>query len=172
MKESTKFFAKLYVNIQIIKGLSMSPEVEKFIKENISLIQNNKWEEIYNKKFPFGFTETLLDCGVNPLKQGLNYIPKYFLYNCKNIKNFTIPDNVTKINYYAFGSCSSLTSITIPNSVTSIGNDVFSDCINLKEIRYLGTKKEALTKLNVKIKGWRGDSLIEKIICTDGVIEL
>ena len=79
---------------------------------------------------------------------------------------------VTKIGSSAFYKCSSLTSITIPNSVTSIGDDVFSDCINLKEIRYLGTKKEALTKLNVKIKGWRGDSLIEKIICTDGVIEL
>ena len=196
----------------------MLPEVEKFIKENINLIQNQNWEEIYKKDFPDNFTETLLNCGINPLEQGLNYIPNKFLYNCKNIKEFTIPNSVTSIGDYAFAlcdsltnieipnsvtsisrdafamctsltniiignsvtsigyrafyNCDSLTSIEIPNSVTSIGNGVFSDCINLKEIRYLGTKKEALTKLNVKIKGWRGDSLIEKIICTDGVIEL
>ena len=46
----------------------MSPEVEKFIKENISLIQNYEWDEIYKKDFPDGLTETLLDCEVNPLK--------------------------------------------------------------------------------------------------------
>lgn len=36
--KKVKFFAKLYVNIYIIKRLIMSPEVEKFIKENADLI--------------------------------------------------------------------------------------------------------------------------------------
>ena len=124
----------------------------------------------------------------------MNYIPKYFLYN-SNIKEFTIPDNVTSIGYNAFRSCSSLTSVvigdgvktigdaaffdceslkhvTIGNNVTNIASSAFSGCTSLTEIIYLGTKKEALTKLKVKNKKWREGSNIKKIICTDGVIEL
>ena len=112
----------------------MDQKIAAFIEENINLIQRQKWEEIYEKEFPTGLTETLLNCGINPLDQGLNYIPKYFLHNCKSIKEFTIPDSVKSIGYSAFSSCDSLTNITIPNSVTNIGNDVFYDCNSLQNI--------------------------------------
>ena len=46
----------------------MDYDVQQFIKENINLIQDNKWDEIYKKDFPDSFTETLLDCGINPLE--------------------------------------------------------------------------------------------------------
>lgn len=114
----------------------MDERVENFIKQNINLIQNQNWEEVYNKEFPDGFTETLLDCGINPLEQGLNYIPDYFLCECETIKNFTIPDNITSIGDSAFSSCDSLTSIVIPNSVTSIGRRAFYGCTSLIEIKY------------------------------------
>lgn len=61
-----------------------------------------------------------------------------------------------------------------PNSVTSIGDFAFWNCEKLKEIKYLGTKKEAI-KCGIGNKGrkkWRERSAISKIICTDGVIEL
>ena len=106
----------------------MSPEIENFIKENINLIQGQRWDEVYKKDFPIGFTETLLDCGINPLEQGLDYVPDYFLYNCKSIKEFTIPDNVTSIGNWVFFDCDSLTSIEIPNSITSIGDEAFARC--------------------------------------------
>ena len=51
-----------------IKELSMSPEVKAFIKENIDLIQSKRWEEVYRKAFPDGFTEILLNCEINPLE--------------------------------------------------------------------------------------------------------
>ena len=124
----------------------------------------------------------------------MNYIPKYFLYN-SNIKEFTIPDNVTSIGYNAFRSCSSLTSVVIGDGVKTIGDAAFFDCESLKHviignnvtsmgeslfwnckslisIKYLGTKREALTKLKVRNKLWREDSAISKIICIDGIIEL
>lgn len=46
----------------------MTEEIKNFIKENEDLIQNAKWGEIYKKSLPYGFTETLLECGINPLK--------------------------------------------------------------------------------------------------------
>lgn len=46
----------------------MNEQVKKFIEQNIDLIDQNRWEEIYQKDFPAGFTETLLDCDLNPLK--------------------------------------------------------------------------------------------------------
>ena len=173
----------------------MNKEIQQFIEENINLIQDQRWEEIYKKEFPYDFTEILLESGINPLEQGLNYVPNWFLCECKSIKKFTIPDNVTSICYFAFDSCDSLTNIVIPDSVTSIGDSAFyycdtltsieipkretsigygafNNCTSLTSIIYKGTKKEALNKLKVKDKEWRKGSAISKIICTDGVIEL
>ena len=49
--------------------------------------------------------------------------------NDNEIKDYSIPEDVTSIGSYAFCNCSGLTSVTIPNSVTSIGHSAFSDCI-------------------------------------------
>ncbi len=46
---------------------------------------------------------------------------------------FTIPDNVTSINDYAFESCPALTSVTIPGSVITVGVN-FYDCGGLTGI--------------------------------------
>ena len=47
---------------------------------------------------------------------------------------YTIPDSVTEIGWYAFDDCTSLTSVTIPNSVTSIGDYAFSGCDSLTSV--------------------------------------
>ena len=48
--------------------------------------------------------------------------------------NYTIPNNVTTIENWAFGGCNSLTSINIPNRVTTIGDSAFSGCYSLTGI--------------------------------------
>lgn len=111
----------------------MDEQIKKFIEENIELIEQKQWEQIYKKGFPNDFTETLLECGVNPLEQGLSYIPNNFLYE-SNIKEFTIPDTVTSIGGAAFYYCTSLTSITIGDSVTSIDDFAFAHCHSLEKI--------------------------------------
>ena len=58
----------------------------------------------------------------------IKYIPSSFFYNNKQIKEFTIPNNITSIGLGAFSGCSGLTSVTIPNSVKSIGNGTFWGC--------------------------------------------
>ena len=57
---------------------------------------------------------------------------------------FTIPNNVTSINSWAFYNCSHLTSITIPASVTEICCNAFRDCHNLTSI----TLPESVTHID------------------------
>ena len=170
----------------------MDKETQQFIEENIVLIQSQRWEEIYEKDFPYDFTKTLLESGINPLKQGLNYIPNWFLQDCKSIKEFIIPNNVTGIGDFAFENCSSLTNIIIPDSVTSIGSfafeycskltsitigsgvtsigsGAFDDCTSLGNIKFNGTKAQ----WNSLSKGYDwGDDIPAIVTCTDGVVEL
>lgn len=49
-------------------------------------------------------------------------------------KNTNIPENITKIESFAFAGHTGLTSITIPNSITSIGYQAFSDCLGLTKV--------------------------------------
>ena len=150
----------------------MSKEIENFIKENTDLIQDQKWEEIYRKELPKGFTETLLDCGINPLEQGLSYIPDYFLHNCKSIEEFTIPDSVTSIGNSAFYDCYSLTKIILPKNLKFLDAYVFQMCEKLNELHYSGSKMDFKSILNNSSDYWNWASNIEKIICTDGEIIL
>ncbi len=79
------------------------------------------WKE-YSKYF---LTAIIVD--------GCTNISVKAFYNCKSLKNITIPESVTSIGYDAFYYCSSLKSITIPESVTSIGG-AFYYCLNLESI--------------------------------------
>ncbi len=57
-------------------------------------------------------------------------IDDYCFYGCKALKEFTIPETVTKIGISAFGS-TGLTSIVVPEGVVSLGSSVFSSCGSL-----------------------------------------
>ena len=91
------------------------------------------------------------------------------------ISELTIPENVTRINNYAFESCinlrkviikselksipdqaflncSSLKEISIPKSVKEIGYNTFCGCDSLSDIYYEGTEEE-WNKISVNEKG-------------------
>lgn len=61
-------------------------------------------------------------------------IEEYTFYSCYNLTSITIPDKVTEIGQYAFRSCTSLTSINIPDGVTAIGIFTFDNCQSLTSI--------------------------------------
>lgn len=50
------------------------------------------------------------------------------------VTEYTIPDNITSIESYAFGGCNSITSVTIPDSVTTIGYQAFQYCNSLTSV--------------------------------------
>ena len=64
----------------------------------------------------------------------LSEIEWYPFYNSSNLKEIDIPNGVEYIGEGAFYGCKNLTSIKIPNSVTSIADSAFSGCSSLKDI--------------------------------------
>lgn len=56
-----------------------------------------------------------------------------FAIGC-GVTQYTIPNNVTTIEDYAFSHCSSLKSVTIGDSVTRIGNCAFYSCRSLNNV--------------------------------------
>ena len=122
----------------------MIEDVKEFIGENIDLIENNQWEEIYKilqrvPTFNSGeFTLVILEAGINPLDY-LNYIPNRYLFGSKYRGGFIVPGRIKNIGDQAFGDCKGLTSVTIPDSVKSMAGWVFIDCNSLVSVTMPGT---------------------------------
>ena len=56
-----------------------------------------------------------------------------WFYNCKNLKNIVIPDNITYIGEASFHS-SGLESVTIPSSVAGMYHSAFWECESLQSV--------------------------------------
>ena len=61
-------------------------------------------------------------------------IKDYAFINCSSITNIILPTSLKTIGEVAFSGCGSLTSVTIPASVTSIGSYSFSRCRRLSQV--------------------------------------
>ncbi len=70
----------------------------------------------------------------NPL-----YYAKHLYLNGSEMKNLTMPNNLTEIKSYAFFGCTSLTSVAIGDSVTSIGHYAFYGCTSLTSVTIGGS---------------------------------
>ena len=53
---------------------------------------------------------------------------------CRNLKEISLPTQLTKIGGSAFGECISLKSIEIPENVQYIGSSAFEKCVSLEKI--------------------------------------
>lgn len=64
--------------------------------------------------------------------------PLYFAHHLyvdnEEVKNLTIPAEITEIKKFAFCGCSGLESVTIPDSVTEIGFAAFQNCSGLESV--------------------------------------
>ena len=101
-------------------------------------------------------------------ENGISVISEKMFANCLSLESFDIPDGVTKIGKEAFLSCNILSSVTIPKSVTLIERDAFNYCYTLKEVQYEGTMSDWE---KIDVQNWAFDEYLERIVCTDGVIE-
>ena len=73
-------------------------------------------------------------------------IEPYTFKNCVKLKEITLPESLTVIDYCAFFGCSSLTKVVIPDNVFEIGKTAFLGCTSLTEatigrsVRSIGEK--------------------------------
>ena len=73
-------------------------------------------------------------------------IEPYTFKNCVKLKEITLPESLTVIDYGAFFGCSSLTKVVIPDNVFEIGKTAFLGCTSLIEatigrsVRSIGEK--------------------------------
>ncbi|MBQ6905449.1 MAG: leucine-rich repeat domain-containing protein [Clostridia bacterium] len=106
------------------------------------------------------------------IPDSVTYIDRSVFYGCDELKNVVLSKNLKTLNDRAFTACTSLESITIPKSVEYLGSAIFENCNSLKEINYEGTIEEWNNIPHVDKKSVLSGSKVEKIICSDGVIEL
>lgn len=138
--------------------------IKDFIRDNKSLIDNLKLDEVYKKlvsnsnETPM-LTRAFYEIGINPLTV-LNYVPEYYLVDTELFDiNLIIPNHVEKIRtmafmgsgikscifdmnysklrevgYRAFGGAQNLKQMIFPNSLEAIDYAVFDNCKNLEVV--------------------------------------
>ncbi len=114
----------------------------------------------------------------------LESIPTYAFYNCGKLKSVVLPNNVTKIETYAFKSTglesvtlneglqlikdqafnsTKLTSVTIPYTVTDIGTSAFASITSLTQVSFT-TNADGLVELkNIGSKAFSATGVVEFI---------
>lgn len=116
----------------------MFPELQKFIEENIELIEAEEFDQLYKMNVDFPkFTQVLLEAGIDPLRK-LTYIPNNYLCET-DIKEFVVPSHITRIGGSAFWNCEILNKVTLPEGLIFIDQDAFSECHNLSTINFPST---------------------------------
>lgn len=140
--------------------VKMNNEVQKFIEDNIELIQNNEFTKLYQltlsayRGLPSSshigkLTECFLSCDIDPLKY-MEIVPDNYLYGSSKITSIIIPDNIMHIADNAFMS-SKIESITLHSTLKSIEENVFWQCNKLKKINFIGDNLEQFA--NIYFKG-------------------
>ncbi len=106
-----------------------------------------------------------------------NVIGDYMFYECANLQNITLPDNVTSIGRYAFQYCNALASVVIGEGITSIGYDAFENCYALMNI-YI-TDLSGWCKINISsnplnygAKLYLDNNLVTELTISDDITEI
>ncbi len=73
-------------------------------------------------------------------------------YNCDNLTNLIIGDDVTIIDSFLFESCDNLKNVVLGISVTKISIGAFYDCPNISNVFYKGTQTISIEAENESIK--------------------
>ena len=82
---------------------------------------------LQNTSNPFRNCKALTDV---TFEDGRTELPDTLLED-SGIRQFTVPQTVTKIGYSAFAGCTQLTAITLPAGLRELGNEAFKGCTAL-----------------------------------------
>ena len=111
--------------------------VEKFLQDHIELIDNFKFDELFNLEdavmlYPI-VVQPFYDIDLDPLKY-MTIIPDGLFEHCNWMSSITIPTNITRIKSTAFNE-SSFETITIEEGVKRIDYLAFANSA-LKQIHF------------------------------------
>lgn len=134
-----------------MKFSNNEPEInnglKNFIEDNISLIENKDFKELYKKAYSINsvfnvgdLTHVLYSIGIDPLED-LTYIPASFFESCDALFEVDIPLHIERIDESAFYDCNNIYSITIPKNVTELGSWSIAGCEELRKIVILSDVK-------------------------------
>lgn len=147
----------------------MIPELKQFVEENIDLIEDNRFEELYNLyelDTPVGeLTHVFNEAGIDPLKY-VQKIPSFY-FECKGklreIDTVKIPSNIISIGENAFTSCCIISNLIIPVTVKTIETNAFfrAPILNYK---YEGTIDE-FDRISRSYRALKNSTVIH---CVDG----
>ena len=90
--------------------------------------------------------------------------------HCDALTTVTLSGHLTELGDNVFSYCPALTSVTLPGGLPPLSSNLFVECRNLKSITFRGTVDE--WKAIPKQYAWREKSVIQTVICTDGVVTL
>lgn len=85
------------------------------------------------------------------------------------IQEVVLPQSLRELRTGTFRYCAALEKINIPKSVVSINSQVFDGCVSLLEITYEGTMEEWS---HIAFSAEWHDAVLQRIICTNGVINV
>lgn len=141
--------------------------------------------KLSNIHLPKGITllESEVFCGCSGLKEiivdenNITYASKDGILYAKDMKTLiccpegktgevVVPEEVTKLEEYAFSGCSNLSTIILSKKVTSIGSAAFEGCSNLSSIHL----PEGVTDLGDRV--FSGCSSLSDITVPEGVTEI
>lgn len=185
---------KLNTNLNNTK-LKIIADLFKQHPEYVDLLKKNDLSTLYRQINSFmkrwWVTELLYSAGIDPLDY-LSFVPGYFISDYQYTLNLILPNNILNINNNAFfdcylssitfgknvynigdgafGACPNLEKVEFNSKLAEIGSEIFRGCINLTSIDYQGSKNQ-WGKIN-KNADWAAGSNIQRIVCTDGIIEL
>lgn len=154
--------------------MEISLPLKKFINEYKELINDNEFEELYNKtdRLLMGdyFVLTLLlnKAGINPLNY-MTYVPAYYMEEFKELITLKIPEGIKEIRGEAFYNCLNLETVYLPSTLQLIEEFAFEGCKSLKNVYYNGTKMQFA---NVEIDFRNASIFNASIHCKDGDIEV
>ena len=155
----------------------MVTALKNFIEENIDLIEQKNWRDLYDLAsvhIPFqigNLTTNLMHAGINPLDDLDVVLPEMFADSM--LEQIELPVQIAVIKRQAFKNCYELREVTLPPALLRIDNEAFANCYELHTIRYSGTIKH----LKMSFPNWEHfsnlfyDCPTSFIHCTDGDVE-
>lgn len=153
-----------------------NPQIDKslkeFIEDNISLIENGNFKELYKKAYRMtsqfnvgNLTHVLYSIGIDPLED-LTYIPASFFESCDALIEADIPVHIEHIDESAFYDCNNIYSITVPKNVTELASWSIGGCEELRKIIILGDLKR------IDRLAFGQNEKLQVIYCTEKTAEL